>query len=455
MARLWSGGLRRGEGRRFGRVVALVAAVGMAVAIAGCGGSSGGGSGGGSNGATSLPGSTIAIVKNLAWVPNGINGSGNGVIDIINLNADPNTTNPLKKTITLTQPGYPTATSYDGLLNKVVIVTNNGYVYLFNASTFKMAKGSPVQYPSGSQGGYYGSIGLSSGKLYGAPNRDFAILSMCDTGTCSSGNSATGFALFDLKANAFQGNAPANYPEFTSTEYQTALTVDASDDDAAGQIGIFEGVQGNACVLSDSNLPGDNDSAVIDPTTHIVVVSNEDGTATVLNLNGGTFSSGGPPCTFTEAGTTPNSTVVSGLGSSSYLEGGAINTTTHQALLTGDGTADMALLSLPSAPVTQLTASDVSAQTTTMPDDPAANSWGPLAGPYLEAINPKTNKAYVVSYDGFLAQIDLAQFASDPASISAALPTTSNCGSSYGITGTTAACSNTGNAVVFFPLPAP
>ncbi len=450
MACLCSRDLRRGEGRSFGRAVALVAAIGMAVAIAGCGGSSGGGNGGGPKGATSLPGSTIAIVKNLAWVPNGTNGSGNGVIDIINLNADPNTTNPLKKQITLTQPGYPTATSYDGLLNKVVIVTDSGYVYLFNASTFKMAKGSPVQYPSGSQAGYYGSIGLSSGKLYGKSNRDFAILSMCDTGTCSSGNSATGFALFDLKANAFQGSAPANYPEFTSTEYSTALTVDASDDDAIGQIGIFDGVQGNACVLSDSNLPGDNDSAVIDPTTHNVVVSIEDGTATVLILNGGAYSTSGTPCTFTEAGTTPNSTVVSGLATG--LEGGAVNTTTHQALLTGDGTADMALLSLPSAPVTQLTGSMVSAQTTTMPNDPAANSWGPLAGPYLEAINPKTNKAYVVSYDGFLAQIDLAQFASDPTTISAALPTTSNCGSSYGVTGTTAACSNAGNAVVFYPL---
>lgn len=450
-------GVLRGGKPSPGLFLALIAVVGLAVVAAGCGSDSSSSPSTAASSSTSNlqpPGSSIGInaAKHLAYVPAGVNGGGYGQIAVINLAVDPNKTNPLVRMITLSHQDEPEAVLYYAKKNLILVTSGSsgagGYLDVFDASTYAPATNSPFSFPTGSQSGYVGNIGLLSGKFFNDPADNYAVVSVCDNATCSSGAMGTGLVAYDLDLSGFYETATANYPEYMAANFNTGLIVDASDDDLPGQIGIIDS-QGNACVLSDSNLEGDNDSAALDPTTNLVVVSNETGDITVLNLNGGTFSTAVSPCTFTEAGTTPNSAVLTGF--SDVLEGGVANPNTHKAFLVGDGDPTIALISLPTKPVKQLTASMLSGQQTMMPDDPFGDTWYPSSNPSFVAINPATNKAYT-TYDGFLAQIDLAKFAKNPSAISNSLPTTSQCGSSYGVTGTVAACSNAGNAVVFYPF---
>jgi hypothetical protein len=442
-------------------MVASVAAL-LTLSAIGCGN---GNNSSAALGGTIVPGSSIAIdsARDFAYVPNGFNSSGYGIVDVVNLAADPNKINPVKAIITLSHKDFPLATLYYAKKDLVLIVSGQsgagGYLDVFNAKTLQPVAGSPFSYASGSQAGNDGQIGLVSGKLFNDPKDDFAIVNECDNAPCSSGYVGTGFEAFDL--NNLSGHSvtsQANYPEFMAANYQTGLVVDASDDDSPGQIGVFNSVTGAACVLSDSNLESDNDSAALDPATDIAVVSdgeiNNSSTTsdvTILNLNGGRFSGNTAPCTFTESGTTPNSVRLSAVGTT-VLEGGVVNPRTHQAFLVGDSKPGLALISLPKKPVAQLTASMVSAVKATMPNDPTGTVSSPQAAPYWQTIDPSDNKAYVGLEDGFLVRIDLATLAKHPSAISNPLPTTSKCGSSYGVTGTTAGCSNSGNAVVFYPL---
>jgi hypothetical protein len=204
-----------------------------------------------------------------------------------------------------------------------------------------------------------------------------------------------------------------------------------------------------ACTLTDSNIGSDQDGASTDSETNITVISNEDGTASVLNLNGSTFNPGaGTPCTLDEAGTLPNSVLVSGLPGETA--GSAVNGKTHQAFLIEDSNSGVSLIQLPTASVNQLTSGDLGTPAiSSIPNDPLGNAWGTKGDPYAVAVGECKNTGYAVdSSFQFLVQVDLKTLQDNPSNISTGLPA----GSCAGTTTTTFKCTNS-NGVTFFPLP--
>ena len=187
----------------------------------------------------------------------------------------------------------------------------------------------------------------------------------------------SGFVTFDPVAHTFGTPIAATYPEAFSLNSTTNVVMDASESSGGGNMDAVDISGGRACTLTDSNLGGDLDGASTDSATNITVISNEDGTATVLNLNGSVFNPSGTttPCTLDEANTLPNSVVVSGLPGSTA--GSAVNGTTHQAFLIEDGSNGVTLIQLPTNPIAaQLTAGDLGTPSiSTLPNDPLGSSW--------------------------------------------------------------------------------
>lgn len=110
-----------------------------------------------------------------------------GIVDIVNLAANPNKTNPLKAVITLPHKDMPLAALYYAKKDWILFVSGSsnegGYLDVYDAKTLKAVSGSTFDYTSGSQAGGAGQIGLVSGKLFNDPKDDFAIVSKCDNGT--------------------------------------------------------------------------------------------------------------------------------------------------------------------------------------------------------------------------------------------------------------------------------
>lgn len=112
----------------------------------------------------------------------------------------------------------------------------------------------------------------------------------------------------------------------------------------------------------------------------------------------------------------------------------------------------MALLTLPTTPVAQLTPGDITAIPSSFPDDPQGAVWGTKGDPYAVAVATCTelpHKGFAVnSAFTFLAEVDLPTLQSTPLGI----PTAPPAGSCAGTTSTVTKCNNL-NGVVFFPLP--
>jgi hypothetical protein len=317
---------------------------------------------------------------------------------------------------------------------------------VIDEKTNTLVAGSPFAFPAGSQAGLFGQVLFN-------PTTHKSIVSACPSSLCPPATPAgpmTGFALFDPVAHTFGSVVPANYAETFAWNSVTNVVIDASDADASGNIGAIDVGGARGCNLADSNIGGDNDGSSVDATTNIAVVSNENGTATVINLNGSSFSpSSGTPCSLNEGGTTPNSVLVSSLPGSTA--GSAVDPVSHQAFLIEDAAPGVTLLQLPSSPVAQLT-SVATPQISSIPNDPTGATWATQGDPYAVAIASCKNlplKGFAI--DGsfkFLVEVDLATLKSNPASISTALPA----GSCVGTSATTFKCDN-GSGVVFFPLP--
>jgi hypothetical protein len=210
-----------------------------------------------------------------------------------------------------------------------------------------------------------------------------------------------------------------------------------------------------SCRLNDSNLADAPLGVGFDPSTNIPVMGNDDGTATAVNLFGSSFElENEPPCFLVPGGTPPNSVQVPGLPSDSAAL--AVNPVTHQAFLIEDdilGTEfndGIALLSLPPAPVVQISSDQIPPPVTSaLPFDPFGFFWQSQSAPFQIAVDLVHNRAYAVSLFGyFMAQIDLAALQSNPSGISVTPPPTSSC---VGLPGSLG-CNNQ-HGLVFYPLP--
>jgi hypothetical protein len=171
-----------------------------------------------------------------------------------------------------------------------------------------------------------------------------------------------------------------------------------------------------------------------------------------LNLNGSSLSGSGQDCTVTEGGTNPNSVLLSGLPSETA--GSAVDSMTHQAFLIEDDAPGITLVTMPTAPVTQISSDQLSNVISSLPNDPNGCPWQTQGDPYAVAVDAVHNLGYAANAyfsnsagASFLVQVDLAKFQSNPAGIMTALPM----GQCAGTT-STFGCNNN-NGVVFFALP--
>ncbi len=424
--------------KRF-KTMLKVGVLGSLLAIAGCGGDSGGAAAPAPPRPPSKtsPGSglfAIDCAKNRAYVPLGsLDQNEDGQVALINIGVDPDVTDPRVKTIELTHSDIPTGTALDSD-HSLILVVGGGFVDVIDEATNALVNGSPFAIPNS------GSVG-STGQILYNPTTKLAILAVLSP--------VPGFLTFDPVSHAFGTVIPANYAEAFALNSTTNVLIDGSDSSGAGAMDSVDVTGARACTLSDSNIGGDQDGASTDSDTNITVVSNENGTASVLNLNGSAFNpASGTPCTLNEGGTPPNSVLVSGLPSETA--GSAVNGKTHQAFLIEDSSNGVTLIQLPTASVTQLTSGNLGTPViSTIPGDPLDNSWETKGDPYAVAVGECKNTGYAVNSSfQFLVQIDLTTMQKTPAAISTQLPE----GHCAGTTGTTFKCDN-GNGVMFFPLP--
>ena len=415
---------------------------GALLALSGCGGDSGGG------GLTVIPppppsktsaGSGLFAVdcsRQNAYIPLDTLGMGGfGQVAVINLAVDPDVTDPRVTTVELTHADTPTGTALDNDHN-LILVVGGGFVDIIDEATNTLVSGSPFALPASMNVGGTGQV------LYN-PTTKLAVIGV-ETPT-------SGVITFNPITHIFGSLIPANYPETFALNEKTNVVIDASDDDASGEIGGIQVSKGRACTLTDSNIGGDNDGSSFDSTTNIVVVSNESTNATVINLNGSSFNpAAGTPCTLDEGGTPPNSVLVNALPSETA--GSAVDPDNHWAFLISDGSEGMALLTLPTAPVAQITAGDVTAVTSSFPNDPLGIGWGTQGDPYAVAVATCTalpHKGFAVNSNfTFLAEVDLPTLDTAPLGI----PTAPPAGHCTGTTTTVTQCDN-GHGVTFFPLP--
>jgi hypothetical protein len=419
-----------------------VAVLGSLLAVAGCGGDSGGGIAkiAPRPPSKTSPGSGLFAVdcsKNRAYIPlDTLNNSGNGQVSVINLGVDPDKKDPRVTVVALTHSDIPSGTALDNH-NNLILVVSGGFVDVIKESNNTLVAGSPFAIPGGSTVG-------STGQILYNPTTKMAMLNV--------ESPTAGFFTFDPVTHAFGTLIPANYAETFSLNSTTNVAMDASDSSAFNTMDAIDIADERACVLTDTNLAGnDQDGASTDSATNITIISNENGTATVLNLNGSAFNPAGvstTPCTLDETNA-PNSVTVSGLPGGTA--GSAVNGTTHQAFLIEDGSSGVTLIQLPSSPVAgQIVAGNLGTPSiSSVPNDPLGVAWDTQGDPYAVAIGECNNKGYAVDDTfHFLVQVDLPTLLSTPANISTALPA----GACAGTTSTTFKCDN-GAGTKFFPLP--
>ena len=390
-------------------------------------------------------------VKQIAFVPllsSPDPASGNARVTVLNLAANPNTTDPRQATVVLGHPDSPTGTALDAKDAIVIVVSGQsgtGFVDLIDENTDALLTPTPIAIPGNSQPGSTGQVLFDSA-------RQVALLGVIDGTGCPSSGACTGIISFDPVAKTFGTLIPANYPETFAFNPATQQLLDASDSSPAGATQVVDLIGSRTCALSDSNLGSDQDGASFDTSTNIVMISNEDGTATALNLNGSSLSGTGSSCTVTEGGTPPNSVLLSGLPTETA--GSAVNSNTHQGFLIEDQSKGLTLVNMPSSPVTQITASQLSTIISSAPNDPNGCTWQTQGDPYAVAVDPIHNLGYavgssIVSTNGatFMMQVDLAAFQSNPTGIPTVLPA-GQCAGTPSLFG----CNNN-QGVVFYALP--
>lgn len=426
----------------------------LAFLFAGCGGSGGSGSNHGGSGTAirSTNGTVVAIdcKRNRAYVPVTPTGATDAEVAVLNLSVNPNQTNPLVKIIDLGYTGLARAAAVapDKGLAFVISATplGQGYLDIIKESDNKLVTGSPFSFPTGSRP--YSTDGIVYDQL-----NDSALVSMTGSGLSCPGASSTctGMAAFSLNTDSFGPLIQFNNPVDNFAYDPTTQIALAPSDHIDPTIYAVNAVGNMPCTLTDSNmttLNADPDGAAVDSQTGVWVIGNFfSSQATVINLAGASFNAATSPCTLDEGGTPPNS-VNFDTGTGVAMPGVAINPLTNQALMTAQLDNQVALLTLPSAPVTQLTSSDVSSVTSTIPDEPDGATFDAADFPFGDAIDTCHNRAYVLNDNHtFLVEIDLAKLQSDPSAISTPLPA-GHCAGAI----TQFGCNNH-NGVKFFPLP--
>lgn len=366
-----------------------------------------------------------------------------GEVGVENLAVNPDETDPRTATIDLGLTARPRAATAIMSLGEVLVltdpVTSTGFLQIIAESDNSLTN---ISFPTGS------SAASTDGVVYD-PNNNTALVSMSTVPLTCTGN-CTGVSVFDVASQTFGPLLNLANPVDNFGLDSAAGVPMASSDPITPNLYAPDISVPAACQFSDGNLTdldADPEGVAVDPTTHIWVVGNFlSPQATVLNLNGATYSPG-INCMLNEAGTPPNS-VNHESSASENMSGVAINPVTHEALLTAESAEEVTLLTLPSNPVEQLTEADVESVTSSIPDDPSGNPFVASTAPYAVVMDSCHNRGYVLDNDrDFLVQIDLDLLKNHPDEIAKPLKS----GHCAGTT-TPFACTN-GHGITYFPLP--
>lgn len=436
------------------RVCLMVAAV--AVVSAGCGG----GGGGSAPPAplarfTSPTNASVAAIdcrRQRAYVPIGLSRAPDAEVAVLDLSADPDTTDPRLATIDLGHGGSARGAAIAPKQGLALIISGSaaatGFLDEINESDNSLVAGSPFSFPTG------GRPLISDGIVFD-PRSDKALVSMTSTlATCPGGSTTacTGMAKFDLATNSF-GSLIQFDDSVDNFAFDPSAQISLAPSDPIAP--VMYAVNANAaaaCLLIDDSvlyLDGDAEGAAVDPNTGIWVVGNYTSTeATVINLSGAAFSGSTPPCFLNEAGSPPSNSVNFDPHAGEFLPGAAINPITHQAVLTGARDNQIALVSLPKKRVKVITEAALDSVNSSLPPAPDGSMFEAATLPYSASIDTCHNRVYILDdRETFLAEVDLDKLQHDPGAISTALPPGKCAGTS-----TTLGCDN-GNGVRFFPMP--
>jgi hypothetical protein len=363
----------------------------------------------------------------------------------LDLSVDPDVTDPRVAAISTGIPDVPVSAAADPIHGEILVSNDNeestGFLSVIKESNNSITS---FAFPTGS------APSPTDGVVYD-PNVNLSLVSMSDALFTCSGVSGrgTGTAMFNASTGAFTDfNQLSEITNFaidlnTQRSLLTAIAITPA-------LNALDLPNNTACEFSDLNLAALNaepDGVAADSATGIWVIGNFGSSlATVVNLGEGTFSPP-PNCMLNEGGTLPNS-VNFNTNTGADMPGVAINAATHQALLTANVSNQVALLTLPSGPVHQLTSAMVTGVQTTVPNDPSGDDWVSATFPYAVVADTCHNFGYTLDFQrDFLIQIDLARFQSNPAAISTALASGHCAGTS-----TPFLCDNN-NGVKFYPLP--
>lgn len=445
---------KSGAGLNRPRFLSFASAAGVLLlgVLAGCGGSSGPTV----QTATATSSTTSGLVaidgkRQRAYVPlTDLNSSLHGQIAVLDLSVNPDNANPLLKVIDIGLIALPRATAVDVKSGTIMVLADNvvdtGAMLLINEADDSI---TTVPFPTGSR------PDETSGVVFD-PKKNTALVTMSDAeNDCTNGvGGCTGMAVFDLGSQSFG-------PLILSLIEINSLALNPRANMALGSVDPFAFLlafdlpvnEPIPCELDDDNLKNlfaDPDGIAVDPATNIWVVGNfESPLASVINLHGSEFVNPGTlDCHLNEGGTPPNSVNFDTGTGAEGMPGVAINQVTHQAFMTAQAGNQIALLSLPSSPVKQLSASRIRSVSGTLPNDPIGLPFDPANFPYGTAVDTRRNLGYVVDDSrSFLAQIDLSEFKKHPEAIGTALAP----GTCAGVS-TSFQCDN-GHGVKFFPLP--
>ena len=427
----------------------LLAGVFM-LALAGCGGS-----GGSSFRPTPTPvaspsaatNSSVFAVDcetNLAYVPLPfLSNNLTGEVGVLDLSVNPDDRDPRTATIDLGLTARPHAAAADMGAGQILVLSDpeisTGVLQIISESDNSITN---VSFPTNSR------PSVLDGVVYDASSNT-ALVSMSNVASTCIGN-CTGVAVFDLVSQTFGPLLNLDNPLNSFALDGAAGVPLGSSDPITPSLYAPDLTASASCQFSDQNminLNSDPDGIAVDPTTHLWIAGNFlSSQATVLNLNGATYTSG-VGCMLDEAGTVPNS-VNQNTGTSENMPGVAINPATHEALLTADSGEQIALLTLPSQPVAQLSPTDIHSVFGSIPNDPEGAQFTAATFPYAVVIDSCHNLGYVLNVDAsFLVQIDLDTLKNHPDEISKPLKHGSCAGTS-----TPFACTN-GSGIKYFPLP--
>jgi hypothetical protein len=391
----------------------------------------------------------VDCTRQRAYVPlDFFNDALHGQVAVFDLSVDPDQGDPLVASIDLGMTVLPRAAAVDVKSGTVLVladnVLNTGQLLLIDESDLSITS---FPFPTGSRPDETDGVVVN-------PTSDSALVSMNDSvDDCTGGpGSCTGEAVFDLTSHSFGPLILLVDGGIDNFALDAASDVSLAPSDAITPLLYAVDLSSqSACTLDDANISGldaDPDGIAVDPSTSIWVVGSfESPVVTVLNLNDSSFTAGAN-CMLNEGGTPPNSVNHDTQTGADGMPGAVINPVTHQALITAESNNQIALLSLPSTPVAQLTAPSVTSAHSTIPNDPLGNVFHAADFPYGAAVDSCENMGYVLEdLRNFLVQIDLEEFGNNPAALSTALPA-----GSCAAAATSFQCDN-GSGIRFFPLP--